>query len=73
MNAVKMPRLNKTGEYALMELSMRQSRSQSNRMNVRLSLPRRSMYVTIDGEVEMLPQSQSGTGHILAQFPLSLQ
>jgi len=73
VNAVKMPRLNKTGEYALMELSMRQSRSQSNRMNVRLSLPRRSMYVTIDGEVEMLPQSQSSTGHILAQFPLSLQ
>ena len=52
-----MPRLNKTGEYALMELSMRLSRRQPNLMNVRLSLPRRSMYVTIDGEVEMLPQS----------------
>ena len=74
MNTMKIPRLNKTGDYALVELSMRQSRRSPINVNVRLSLPRRSMYVALDDGVTMLPPAQSSVGgHPLAQFSLCQQ
>ena len=68
------PRLNKTGDYAMMELTMRQSRRNPTVVNVRLSLPRRSMYVAVDGDVMMVPPAAGETGgHPIAQIPLSQQ
>lgn len=74
MNAMKIPRLNKTGEYALVELTLRESRRIPINVNVRLSLPRRSMYLSLDGDVTQLPPAQSSSGgHPLAQFALCQQ
>lgn len=73
MDELILPRLNKTGEYALVELSMRESRRKPNTVNVRMSLPRRSMFVAAGGDVEMLPRSPSdSTGLPLCQFAVSL-
>lgn len=71
---MKLPRLNKTGEYALIELSLRESRRNPTVVNARLSLPRRSMYVVADGgDVLTVPRSGGSGGQPLAQFPLCLQ
>lgn len=68
-----LPRLNKTGEYALMELSLRESRRNPVVVNARLSLPRRSMYLAVDGDVLTVPRARGEGGQPLAQFALCQQ
>ena len=74
MNEMVMPRLNKTGEFAQVELTIRKSRRNKAQINGRLRLPRRSMFVVANGGVEMLPPLPPGTegGFVLSQIPISL-
>lgn len=73
MEKMILPRLNNTGEYALVEMSMRQSRRNPAMVNVRFSLPRRSMFVAAGGDVEMLPPPPSASAGLpLCQFGVSL-
>lgn len=72
MKEIVMPRLNKTGEFAQIELTTRTSRHGKGQINVRMSLPRRSMFVSARGSVEMLPRSPEATGLPLVQFPISV-
>lgn len=71
--SMTIPRLNKTGDYALLELTMRESRRNPTVVNARLSLPRRSMYVAMDGNVLSVPRASGDGGQPIAQFPLCQQ
>jgi hypothetical protein len=67
-----LPRLSKTGEFAQVNVTTRESSRRKAQVNVRFSLPRRSMFVAADGRVEQLPRSADSSGLSITQFAISL-
>lgn len=74
MNDVLLPQVKTTGEVAELELSTRESNTFRATVNVRLSLPRRTLVVHFpNGDRETLPQSPTDDSGIpVIQIPLSL-
>lgn len=72
MRPLVIPRLSKTGEYAQVVLTIRQSRRHAAGVQVRFSLPRRSMFVAHLGDVEALPRANGEDGLPLAQMLLCM-
>lgn len=71
MNEVAMPQVVKTGAVASLEVTTRESSRYRATINVRLSLPRRTLAVFHRGMVAPLPQSpEAETGLVLTQIPL---
>ncbi|MCX6419308.1 MAG: hypothetical protein NTU50_07850 [Actinobacteria bacterium] len=66
-----LPMLNKTGEYACIEVSLNETDTVAA-MKVRFNLPRRSLYVASGGTVELLPRAEGDVGLPLSEFVVSL-